>query len=133
MPLFPFTAIVEQHRLKKALLLNAVNPAVGGVLIQGPSGTAKSTAVRGLAELLPEIAVSEGCPFSGDPLADSLAEARTLRRRGIVTIAADTSDQTAKLGDCGVELAEATGGQWLPFDELVYPSIEAAWREADHE
>ena len=52
---FPFTAIVEQERLKQALLLNAVNPAVGGVLIKGPSGTGKSTAVRGLAELLPEI------------------------------------------------------------------------------
>ncbi len=58
-------------------------------------------------------------------------EARALRRRSIVTIVADTSDQTAKLGGCGVELAEAAGGQWLPFDEFVYRSIEAAWRERD--
>jgi len=48
---FPFAAIVEQERLKKALLLNAVNPAVGGLLVKGTSGTGKSTAVRGLAEL----------------------------------------------------------------------------------
>ena len=64
---FPFTAIVEQERLKRALLLNAVNPAVGGVLVKGPSGTGKSTAVRGLAELLPEIDVVADCPFSCDP------------------------------------------------------------------
>ena len=64
---FPFTAIVEQGRLRRALLLNAVNPAVGGVLIKGTSGTGKSTAVRGLAELLPEIDVVADCPFSCDP------------------------------------------------------------------
>jgi Mg-chelatase subunit ChlI len=64
---FPFTAIVAQERLKQALLLNAVNPAVGGVLIKGTSGTGKSTAVRGLAELLPEISVVADCPFSCDP------------------------------------------------------------------
>ncbi len=67
MSLYPFSAIVEQERLKQALLLNAVNPAVGGVLIEGPSGTGKSTAVRGLAELLPEIEVVADCPFSCDP------------------------------------------------------------------
>jgi Mg-chelatase subunit ChlI len=64
---FPFAAIVEQERLKQALLLNAVNPRIGGVLIKGPSGTGKSTAVRGLSELLPEIAVVADCPFSCDP------------------------------------------------------------------
>jgi len=65
---YPFTAIVGQERLKQALLLNAVNPAVGGVLIEGPSGTGKSTAVRGLASLLPEIDVVADCPFSCDPV-----------------------------------------------------------------
>ena len=66
---FPFTAIVEQQRLKRALLLNAVNPAIGGLLVSGPSGTAKSTAVRALAELLPEIEVVADCPFACDPAA----------------------------------------------------------------
>jgi Mg-chelatase subunit ChlI len=66
---YPFTALVEQERLKTALLLNAVNPAVGGVLVAGPSGTGKSTAVRGLAALLPEIDVVADCPFSCDPVA----------------------------------------------------------------
>jgi Mg-chelatase subunit ChlI len=64
---YPFTAIVDQERLKRALLVNAVNPAVGGVLVTGPAGTGKSTAVRGLAGLLPEIDVVADCPFSCDP------------------------------------------------------------------
>lgn len=63
-PVYPFTAIVGQERLKRALLLNAVNPRVGGVLIRGEKGTAKSTAVRALARLLPSIEVVEGCPYS---------------------------------------------------------------------
>ncbi len=65
--LYPFTAIVGQERLKTALVLNAVNPEIGGVLIRGPSGTAKSTAVRGLAALLPPIEVVADCPFQCDP------------------------------------------------------------------
>ncbi|MDI6708394.1 MAG: DUF835 domain-containing protein [Candidatus Thermoplasmatota archaeon] len=65
--LFPFTAIVGQETMKRALLLNAINPQIGGVLIQGERGTAKSIAVRGLAELLPEIEVVKGCRFSCDP------------------------------------------------------------------
>ena len=52
---YPFTAIVGQERMKKALLLNAINPAIGGVLIKGEKGTAKSTAVRALADVLPPI------------------------------------------------------------------------------
>ncbi len=65
--LYPFTAIVDQEPMKKALVLNAVNPRIGGVLIRGEKGTGKSTAVRGLAELLPEIEVVEGCPFNCNP------------------------------------------------------------------
>jgi Mg-chelatase subunit ChlI len=60
---FPFSAIVGQEKLKMALLLNAVNPKVGGVLIRGEKGTAKSTAVRALSDLLPEIEVVRDCPI----------------------------------------------------------------------
>ena len=63
----PFTAIVGQEKMKKALILNAINPRIGGVLIRGEKGTAKSTAVRALAELLPEIEVINGCPFNCNP------------------------------------------------------------------
>ncbi|UCG94529.1 MAG: hypothetical protein JSW13_01875, partial [Candidatus Aerophobus sp.] len=61
---FPFTAFVDQEPLKLALILNAINPRIGGVLIRGQKGTGKSTAVRALADLLPEIEVVAGCPFN---------------------------------------------------------------------
>jgi magnesium chelatase subunit D len=64
---FPFAAIAGMDDLKLALLLNAVSPAIGGVLVRGEKGTAKSTLVRGLAELLPPADVVEGCRFSCDP------------------------------------------------------------------
>ncbi|MFJ8770016.1 putative cobaltochelatase [Streptomyces clavifer] len=65
---YPFTAIVGQDDLRLGLLLNAVSPAVGGVLVRGEKGTAKSTAVRALAALMPEVAVVSGCRFSCDPV-----------------------------------------------------------------
>lgn len=69
-PVFPFAALVDQERLKKALILNAINPLSGGVLIRGEKGTAKSTAARGLAELLPPIRMVADCPFNCDPEAE---------------------------------------------------------------
>jgi magnesium chelatase subunit I len=63
MPLYPFAAIVGQENLKLALILNIIDPTIGGVLIRGEKGTAKSTAVRGLADILPVIEVVEDCPF----------------------------------------------------------------------
>jgi len=64
---FPFTAIVGQERMKRALLLNAIDPSIGGVLIRGKKGTGKSTAVRGLARLLPDYEAVEGCIYRCDP------------------------------------------------------------------
>lgn len=65
--IFPFTAIVGQEEMKTGLILNVIDPAIGGLLIMGEKGTAKSTAVRALAELLPEMEAVEGCPFNCDP------------------------------------------------------------------
>ena len=65
--IFPFSAIVGQERMKLALILNAINPAIGGVLIRGEKGTAKSTAARSLAALLPQIEVVTGCSYSCEP------------------------------------------------------------------
>lgn len=65
--IFPFTAIVGQARMKRALVLNAINPQIGGVLIRGERGTAKSTAARALAALLPQIKVVTDCHFACNP------------------------------------------------------------------
>jgi len=65
--LFPFAAIVGQEQMKTALLLNVVDPGIGGVLIKGEKGTAKSTAVRSLAQILPEVEHVKGCIYHCDP------------------------------------------------------------------
>jgi Mg-chelatase subunit ChlI len=65
--IFPFTAIVGQERMKRALILNAVDTRIGGVLIRGERGTAKSTAARALAALLPHVKVVQECRFGCDP------------------------------------------------------------------
>ncbi|MEN6566240.1 MAG: hypothetical protein ABFC57_08045 [Veillonellales bacterium] len=65
--IYPFAALVGQEDLQLGLLLHAVNPRLGGMLIRGEKGTAKSTAVRGLADLLPVIQVVKDCPYHCDP------------------------------------------------------------------
>ena len=64
---FPFTAIIGQENMKQALVLNVVNPRLGGVLIQGEKETAKSTAVRALADLLPPQHYIASYQFHDDP------------------------------------------------------------------
>ncbi|HEQ79326.1 MAG TPA: magnesium chelatase [Euryarchaeota archaeon] len=65
--MFPFSAIVGQELMKEALILNAINPEIGGVLVPGQKGTGKSVTVRALSEILPDIKVVEGCRFNCDP------------------------------------------------------------------
>lgn len=69
-PAFPFSAIVGQEEMKQALIWTAIDPTIGGVLILGDRGTGKSTAIRALAALLPEIAAVEGCPVNSPALSD---------------------------------------------------------------
>lgn len=74
-PVFPFTAVVGQEEMKLALLLNVVAPAVGGVLVTGHRGTGKSTAVRALADLLPQLDTVRGCAYNCDPAdADAMCD-----------------------------------------------------------
>ncbi len=67
---FPFSAILGQDKMKMGLVLNVIDPAIGGILLTGHQGTGKSTAVRSLVELMPQIEVIKGCEFSCDPNSD---------------------------------------------------------------
>jgi Mg-chelatase subunit ChlI len=124
-PVYPFTAIVGQDRMRLALELNAVNPAIGGVLIRGEKGTAKSTAVRALARLLPEIDVVEGCRYSCEPPVGPEGEARlcidcterlargeklgvTQRRMRVVELPINASEDRV-VGSIDIESAIKTG------------------------
>ena len=78
-PVFPFTAIVGQEEMKLALILNVIDPKIGGVMIMGDRGTGKSTTVRALVDLLPEMEVVANDPFNSDPndpelMSDSVRE-----------------------------------------------------------
>lgn len=66
-PIFPFTAIIGQEEMKLALLLNVIDPKIGGVMIMGDRGTGKSTTIRAIADLLPQILVVQDDPFNSDP------------------------------------------------------------------
>ncbi|MFX0077131.1 MAG: ATP-binding protein, partial [Candidatus Hermodarchaeota archaeon] len=67
---FPFTAILGQDKMKMGLVLNVIDPQIGGILLTGHQGTGKSTAVRSLVELMPQIEIIKGCEFSCDPNSD---------------------------------------------------------------
>ncbi len=68
---FPFSALVGQDEMKRCLMIAAIDPSIGGVLVLGDRGTGKSTAVRGLAGLLPQMKVYEGCRYGCDPADES--------------------------------------------------------------
>lgn len=66
-PVFPFTAIVGQEEMKLALALNVIDPKIGGVIIMGDRGTGKSTTIRAITDILPEMEVIENDPFNSHP------------------------------------------------------------------
>jgi Mg-chelatase subunit ChlI len=119
--IFPFTAIVGQDTMKTALILNAISPRIGGVLIRGERGTAKSTAARALAALLPRIEVVADCPFNCDPhrperlcdhCRERIAEGESLpireRRTRFVDLPVSATEDRV-VGTLDIELAIKTG------------------------
>ena len=115
---YPFSAIIGQERMKRALILNAIQPRIGGVLVRGEKGTAKSTAVRALAGLLPEIEVVDVCPYScrpsrPDPQCDFCRESQTalrpVRRRVRVVDLPLNATEDRVVGGMDFEAAIRTG------------------------
>ncbi|MCS7130468.1 MAG: VWA domain-containing protein [Archaeoglobaceae archaeon] len=89
MKFFPFSAIVGQEKAKLALICNAIDPTIGGVLLSGDKGTGKSTMVRAFSQVLPEIEVVEGCPFNCNPynFAEMCDSCREKAEKGEVRVA----------------------------------------------
>ncbi len=79
---FPFTAVIGQEEMKLALLLNVIDPRIGGVMIMGDRGTGKSTTIRALADLLPAIEVVKGDPYNSSPDDPDLQSQEVLERIG---------------------------------------------------
>jgi len=121
--LYPFTAIVGQEKMKRALILNAINPSIGGVLIRGQKGTAKSTAVRGLAEILPEIEVVSGCTYSCNPHDEEKFcwECQERKKEGTIT----TEKRLMKVVDLPVGATEDRVVGSLDIEKAVTEGIKA--------
>ncbi|WP_309114449.1 magnesium chelatase subunit D family protein [Saccharothrix sp.] len=110
---FPFSAVVGHDDLRLALLLNAVHPGIGGVLVRGEKGTAKSTVVRALAALLPELDVVPGCRFACDPAVEvDCPDGPHGRPPAPVSIVSRTTDNSGASGVSGgaASAGGASGG-----------------------
>lgn len=83
---FPFTAIVGQEEMKLALILNIIDPRIGGVIIMGDRGTGKSTTIRALADLLPEIEVIKDNPYNQHPTDDIISFGQETAETAVDTI-----------------------------------------------
>ncbi len=113
---FPFSAIVGQEEMKRALLIAAVEPRIGGVMVFGDRGTGKSTAVRALAALLPPMQVVAGSRYNADPKArDAYPDAEDLRKAKAVSAPVPMVDlplgatEDRVVGSLDLERALATG------------------------
>ena len=116
---FPFSAVVGHDDLRLALLLNAVHPGVGGVLVRGEKGTAKSTAVRALAAVLPDVAVEPDCRFSCDPaVPDPRCPDGPHAAPGPVVVYGDTSDRA------DAEVRRRDGLALLDVDEHGFDEVD---------
>ncbi|MCG7852555.1 MAG: ATP-binding protein [Methanosarcinaceae archaeon] len=121
--LYPIAAIVGQEKMLRALILNAINPPIGGVLIRGQKGTAKSTAVRGLVEILPEIEVITGCKFNCNPAEPKKYcwECREKQKKGMLRV----EKRPTKVVDLPVGATEDRVVGSLDIEKAVKEGVQA--------
>ncbi|MEJ2856294.1 MULTISPECIES: putative cobaltochelatase [unclassified Saccharothrix] len=120
---FPFSAVVGHDDLRLALLLNAVHPGIGGVLVRGEKGTAKSTVVRALAALLPELDVVPGCRFACDPAVDTeCPDGPHGRPPAPVSIVSRATDNSGRAG--GSAVAVEPGGSAVAVERRPARLVE---------
>ncbi len=119
----PFTAIVGQQNLKQALLLNAINPSLLGVLIRGEKGTGKSTAVRALADLLPEMDVVK-CPFNCSP-ANPALQCDTCHRKFLAGRKLSTMTRKIKVVELPLGATEDRVTGTLDIEKALREGIKA--------
>lgn len=124
--LYPFSAMVDQQSLKTALLLNAVDPSIGGVLIRGHKGTGKSTAARALAQLLPDIRVVKDSPFNSSAGRYIRAERITPQERNF-RIAVDATLRQAALRQAR-EGGKRKGSLSVKVDDFRKSGQQRHWR-----
>src|SRR6056297_733241 len=120
-PIFPFSALVGQPRLKAALLANAVDPSIGGLLVRGEKGTGKTTVVRALAELLPQLQAVAGCPYRCDPSDPDTPHAECREK---IARSAQPPGEPNEGASGGAGVGAAAGGAELHTVEIPAPLVE---------
>ena len=121
---YPFTAILGQDKMKMGLILNVIDPQIGGVLLTGQQGTGKSTAVRSLVEVMPEIEVVKGCAFSCNPKAvlDDLCEDC---RKKLESGDFETERRSMRIADVPLGVSEDMVTGSLSIDKVLTEGIRS--------
>lgn len=121
---FPFTAILGQDKMKMGLILNVIDPRIGGVLLTGQQGTGKSTAVRSLVEVMPDIDVVKECQFSCDPRSnvDDLCEECQIKKENSEL---DTKTREMRLINLPLGITEDMVTGSLSIDKVLTEGIRS--------
>lgn len=121
---FPFTAILGQDKMKLGLILNVIDPQIGGVLLTGQQGTGKSTAVRSLVEVMPDIQIVKDCQFSCDPNSDDdhlCMDCREKREKGELEV----EDREMRLVNLPLGVTEDMVCGSLSIDKVLTEGIRS--------
>ena len=121
---FPFTAILGQDKMKMGLILNVIDPQIGGVLLTGHQGTGKSTAVRSLVDIMPKLEIVKNCEFSCDPISvfdDLCANCREKKEKGQL----DTEIRDMKIVNLPLGVTEDMVCGSLSIDKVLSEGIKS--------